>query len=136
LQLILDTNVIVSAVLNRTGAPRQLFDRWRADDAYELVVSPQLLEEIADVVSRPKLARLVAPAEADALIATLRSRARTEPDPVDRPTTVRDPKDDYLIALALQAEATAIVSGDHDLVELEDPPIPIWTVTEALDQLG
>jgi len=37
----------------------------------------------------------------------------------------RDPKDDYLIALAREAGVDAIVSGDADLVELDraDPPV-------------
>ncbi len=136
MRLVLDTNVLVSAALNRTGTPRRLLNRWLIEAAYELVVSAQLLDELDDVLHRPKFASLISKDEASALVAKLRTDAAVAEDPIDPPALVRDPDDDFLIAMAVVAEATALVSGDQDLLELDDPPVPIWTVSEALERLG
>jgi predicted nucleic acid-binding protein len=47
------------------------------------------------------------------------------PDPVDAPRVVRDPDDDYVVALAKDAGAEPIVSGDRDLLDEPrlDPPV-------------
>jgi predicted nucleic acid-binding protein len=48
----------------------------------------------------------------------------------------RDPADDYLLALALTAEASAIVSGDADLTELASAPVTVLTPRAFLEALG
>jgi predicted nucleic acid-binding protein len=58
------------------------------------------------------------------------------PDPIDPPRLLRDPSDDYLVALARATSTEAIVTGDHDLLEhdgLEPPPL---TARQACVQLG
>jgi uncharacterized protein len=55
------------------------------------------------------------------------------PDPIDPPPVVRDPRDDYLLALALAGRADAIVTGDKDLLDhagLEPPAITPRTACE------
>lgn len=135
MRLVLDTNVLISATINRDGAPRRLLDRWLMDADYELVVSAQLLDELADVLRRPKLATLISPAEAEALLTKLRADAATFADTVDPPAIVRDPEDDFVLALAAAAGADAVVFGDSDLLEGENPPVPIWTVEQAIARL-
>lgn len=49
---------------------------------------------------------------------------------------MRDPDDDYLVALAVEHDIDALVSGDDDLQSLTKPPIPIWPPAEALRRLG
>jgi putative PIN family toxin of toxin-antitoxin system len=116
---VLDVNVLISAVLSPSGAPGRLLAAWR-DGALELVVSPLLLAELRRALGYPRLARLVPPADADALVALLGRSAQLVPDPPGRaPLASADPGDDYLVALAA-AERAVIVSGDAPLTDLAD----------------
>jgi predicted nucleic acid-binding protein len=56
-------------------------------------------------------------------------------DPLDIPSVTRDPKDDYLVALAREAGADSLVSGDPDLTSLADPVLRVMTPRELLDLL-
>jgi|NGEPerStandDraft_8_1074529.scaffolds.fasta_scaffold38912_2 hypothetical protein len=58
------------------------------------------------------------------------------PDPVSPAPVLRDPDDDYLLALASTAEAAAIVSGDGDLLEHPDLDPPAITAREACIRFG
>jgi putative PIN family toxin of toxin-antitoxin system len=77
------------------------------------------------VLRREKFRSYVTVEEAERYVAGLASRAETRPDPQAVSPIARDPKDDYLIGLAREAAADAIVSGDADLLVLEriEPPI-------------
>jgi hypothetical protein len=116
---VLDANVLISAVLSPRGAPARLLAAWRGG-AFNLVVSPLLLAEVRRALAYAKLARLVAPADADAYVAWLGRTAEMAADP-GGPPPVRseDPADDYVIALAA-AQRAVIVSGDGHLTALAD----------------
>lgn len=51
LKAVLDTNVLVSALISPNGTPAQLINAWR-EKKFELVVSPAILEELAEVLQR------------------------------------------------------------------------------------
>jgi predicted nucleic acid-binding protein len=51
-------------------------------------------------------------------------------------STTRDPKDDYLVALAHLAKADAIVSGDGDLHDAELTDLQVWTPRHIADLLA
>lgn len=131
MRLVLDLNVFVSAVV-AGGKPGELLVRWRVDDAFELVVCPLLLDELAEVLRREKFAGFITAAEVDALLVLLRDRAVMADDPTETVARTRDPDDDYLLTLAVESDADALVSGDLDLLELEEPPLLVWTPAEAL----
>ena len=57
-------------------------------------------------------------------------------DPGDPPSILRDPDDDYLVALALTAGARAIVTGDRDLLDHPGLNPPALTARAACDLLG
>ena len=90
------------------------------DGAYELIVSPLLLEELERALGYPKLRERVTEAETQEVIELLRRGADLRDDPT-RPPPVRspDPGDDYLVALAAANQAL-IVSGDGHLLGLSD----------------
>lgn len=134
MRAVLDANVIVSAVLSRTGAPARVVKRWLLGE-FELVVSPLLLEEVERALAYPKvLARVDADAAARILM-VLDEAAEHADDPPALPSVVsRDPHDNYLIALAASARAT-LVTGDAHLLELEGS-IPVVSPGEFLDRLG
>jgi putative PIN family toxin of toxin-antitoxin system len=131
---ILDANVLISAILSSRGSPARLLLAWQAG-AFELVVSPALLAELARAVTYPKLARLIPPADADAFVAWIARSAVLATDPGTAPSArSADPNDDYLLALAM-AERAVLVSGDRHLTVLADR-LPVRTPAEFLALLG
>lgn len=133
MRALFDANVLVSALLSRTGPPTRLIELW-LDAAIELIVCPALLVEVERALAHPKLRSRIEPADAERFVDLLRELAEMVPDP-DEPPPVRsaDPNDDYLLALAAR-EQVPLVSGDYHLLELRDGA-PIFTPRDFLDQL-
>ena len=114
-----DTNVLISAILSPRGSPARLVLAWQAG-AFELVVSPALLAELARALAYPKIARLVPSVDAEAYVAWIARSAVLAADPVGAPSVrSADPDDDYLVALAM-VERAVLVSGDAHLTVLAD----------------
>lgn len=101
-----------------------------------MVVSPRLLAELTGVLLRDRFRRYVIAAEVRELVADLAAVATVIRDPPDPVAITRDPNDDYLVALAVAAQADALVSGDRDLTDPQDPPVPVLTPRTFLDRLG
>jgi putative PIN family toxin of toxin-antitoxin system len=132
---VLDPNVLVSAFISQRGSsPDRIVRAWR-EGAFELVVSPQLIAELTDVLARPKFALQAAEGRAEAYIASLAVDAIQIDDPPNPPAESPDSTDDYLIALARAARADVIVSGDSHLTQLVDPTPPVLTPRQFMEQL-
>lgn len=96
------------------------------DGAFELIVSPLLLGELACALAYPKLRKRIPPEEAARAVEWLRRSATIVDDPgVAPPIRSPDPGDDYLLALAITTRA-ALVTGDGHLLTL-DTQLPIHT---------
>jgi putative PIN family toxin of toxin-antitoxin system len=111
---VVDPSVLVSAFVgNPDAGPGQLVAAWRAH-RFVMVVSPQLIAELGEVLARPKFARWSADDRGTAYVAAFVAQSEHLPDPEDAGGYVRDPDDDYLVALAHAAKVDAIVSLDRD----------------------
>jgi hypothetical protein len=130
---VLDTNVIISALLSRDGSPARVLLAWQSG-AFELIVSRLLLDEVRHVLDHPKLRHRIPPEDADAIVEWLARAATLVPDPA-RPPPIRaaDPDDDYLIALAAE-ERAVLVSGDAHLLDLSGR-IPVHSAAEFVELL-
>ncbi|MGZ6564205.1 MAG: putative toxin-antitoxin system toxin component, PIN family [Solirubrobacteraceae bacterium] len=135
MRAVIDPNVLVSAAISPAGQPRQILTAW-TNERFELIASPAVLDELADVLARPKLERFITTAIAVAFIDGLAADAIIVADPPDPPSVSPDPDDDYLIALARAARADYIVSGDRHLLDLTDPDPPVRTPRQFLQLLG
>jgi putative PIN family toxin of toxin-antitoxin system len=127
---VLDPGVLVSALITPTGRPAKLLLAARAG-SFELIVSPQLLDELEAVLRREKFRRYVDLDGVAAYLDLLRRDARLTADP-ETPPPIRctDPDDDYLVALA-HSQSAALVSGDSDLLELAKE-IPVFSPADFL----
>jgi putative PIN family toxin of toxin-antitoxin system len=101
-----------------------------------LIVCPHLLAELIGVLRREKFRSYLTIEEADRYVAGLTSRAETRPDPAAVTPIARDPKDDYLIALARESAADAIVTGDNDLLVLDLLEPPVVNPVRSCSNLG
>jgi putative PIN family toxin of toxin-antitoxin system len=90
---------------------------WLGHEAFELVICPRLLAEVAEVLDRPRLRRWITSDIAARFVETIRLAADLVEDPVDVAAATRDVGDDYLVALAVAHDADYIVTGDKDLLE-------------------
>jgi putative PIN family toxin of toxin-antitoxin system len=134
LRVVLDPGVLVSAVLAATGPPAEALDRWRGGE-FDLIVSAKLLGELEDVLLRPKFRGHVSEADASAYVDALAAEALLFPDPQDVAAVTADPDDDYLVALAVDAGADLIVSGDAHLTGLASPVVPVVSPREFVARL-
>lgn len=125
MRAVLDTNVLISGLLTATGVPAQLLRAWRTG-AFELIVSPALLDELERAFDYPKLRSRIPTADGREFVELLRRRADLRDDPADPPRfKSADPKYDYVIALAAASQAV-IVSGDRHLLDLGDD-LPVYS---------
>lgn len=118
MRVVLDTNVIVSGLL-WGGPPRRLLDLARRNTII-LYTSAVLLDELAEVLAREKFAVPLAAhgLTPGGIMRGYAALARTVAAPLIARTVPADADDDSVIACALAAKASLIVSGDRDLLVL------------------
>jgi putative PIN family toxin of toxin-antitoxin system len=130
-RFVFDTNVIVSALLMKKSVARDALDRARA--AGEILLSLEVIEELHDVLGRPAFDRYIDEEDRLRFLALL-VKEGTLVDISEQVKECRDPKDDKFLELAVNGEATLIVSGDKDLQELHPfRDIPILSPREFLE---
>jgi len=112
---VLDTNIWLGGLIRRGGPTVRILEAFR-DGLFEVANSQPLLDEIADVLSRPEIARKfsIRPGDRDELLLLLRERSHLVEIPGEV-VVCRDPKDDMVIETAICGDATVIVSRDNDL---------------------
>lgn len=134
LRVVLDPGILISAIITPHGPTGEIANAVTAG-RIQPVVCPHLIDELVGVLHRPKFRRWLTLDEAQHAVETLMAAAELLPDPPHLPSRCRDPKDDYLIALAI--DAAALVSGDDDLAALPDTvPATVLTPRMLLDRLA
>lgn len=107
------------------------------DGAYVLLYSEPLITELVDVLNRPRIRDKYGLDQDDieAVVALILLRGEAVV-PSRRITICRDPKDNMFLEAAADAEADILVSGDKDLLDLENfEGIPIVTPAVFLGTL-
>lgn len=114
IRVIVDTNIWISSLIGRQLVSlRELLSY----PTIELIMTEQLLQEVLLVARRPKFAKYF---QADDVVQLQEwmEHNMTNVPLGEIPARCRDPKDDYLLELAVQAKAIYLVSGDSDLLEM------------------
>ena len=118
---VLDANVYVSALIQPEGTPGRLFERFLRDEAFELVLSPDIADEVLRVLTYPKVRRLVrAGAEPELWFEDLAVLADMVAGELRVPGVCNDPDDDKYVAAALEGRAAYVVTGDQRFLELRE----------------
>lgn len=133
IRAVLDTNVLVSALITAKGAPAVLLRRW-LEGAFELVVSPRLLTELSEVLDRRKFHGYADRTEVRAYVEMLRARAVQVEDASEGAGVSPDPDDDLVIALAAVA-ASVLVTGDDQMRGFRAPNLPILSPRAFLEAI-
>jgi hypothetical protein len=110
MRVILDSNILFSALISPHGPPHRIFTAWQ-DGRFDLITCAAQLEEIRVASRYPKLRAILQPHRVGALVNALRGAAL--PDPPAGDVAVNDPHDWWLLPLAETARADWIVTGDR-----------------------
>ena len=136
IRAVLDTNLLVSYLLTHRPPIATLIDDFVAKDEVIMVTSPELLAELDRVLTYRKLQRYYTNEERTRFVALVMALSEVVDLRDTIPRICRDPDDDRLIACAVAGKADLIVSGDDDVVALEQVGgIPILTAAQFLEML-
>jgi putative PIN family toxin of toxin-antitoxin system len=116
MRLIFDTNVLISAILATNSLPAQVLD-WGELNGI-ILYSSDTFTELFSVLSRSKFAKYIDANDIEGL--SMRIKATWVFVPILQQVKLcRDAKDDKFIELALNGDASYLISGDDDLLVLE-----------------
>lgn len=119
MRAVLDTNILIRSILNPNGPTGRLLNELRAG-RFRLLYSEPLLEEIAEVLSRPRFRdRYKVTADDISDILSLIVQEGEEVFPSASIAACRDPKDDKVLEAAFFGRADVIVTEDDDLFALD-----------------
>jgi putative PIN family toxin of toxin-antitoxin system len=136
-RLVLDTNIIISAVISVEGAPAQLL-RACLKNHVILLVSDFILAEYFEVLKYPKIQKYKK--LDDSGLQGLSSFFLTQAERVEVFSVIKkskDPDDDKFLSLAVEGKADFLITGDKtDLLSLKEiHQIPIISARQAVDKL-
>ncbi len=135
MRIVLDTNVLVSALITKGTPPDLLYQAWDGR-TFDLVTSEAQLAELERVLEYRKVRTLVRRDEAAALLETIGALAVVL-DELPKVDLSADPDDNAILATAVAGRADLLVTGDKsDLLQLKTVQgIPIVTPREALERI-
>lgn len=110
MRVILDTNILVSALLVPSGVPGTIYRAWR-EGGFTLLVSDPQIDELRRTLAKPALAARIRPHHAGRLVNHLRQLAESVSS-LPRVKRSLDPSDDFLLATAEAGRADYLVTGD------------------------
>jgi len=131
MRLVLDTNVLVSAVLSPHGPPAQLVD-LALDGQLPLALSPAILAEYREVLLRPRFA--FDAAQVRLLVDTLDALA-LHVVPLPWPRGLPDASDEPFIATAHRARATLVTGNARDYPVAQRQGVAVISPRQAIEQL-
>jgi uncharacterized protein len=118
-RVVFDCMIFLQAAVNKTGPAAACIDK--ADGEVELCLSPEIVTEIQEVLSRPRIQkrfRTLTPERVAEFLGQLERIAVLIAEVPNEFVLPRDPKDSKYLNLAITAAAKLIVSRDNDLLDL------------------
>jgi putative PIN family toxin of toxin-antitoxin system len=109
-RLVIDTNILISALLASTSLPAHLIDLWR-EGRFDVLTSAEQVDELMRVTRYPKIRAHLIPATAGRLINEMRDLGVRVTD-LPAVTMCADPYDNYLLAMAAAGRADFLITGD------------------------
>ena len=118
MRVVIDINILVSALIVPTGQPAAVIRMW-LDGKYTLLTCAMHVDELRATLHKPRVAELIKPYKAGRLVNQVRKLAE-DVDPLPRVERSPDPDDDYLLALSEAGKADYLVTGDKNgLLDLD-----------------
>lgn len=112
MRAVLDTNILISALLVPTGSPAAIYRAWQ-EGFFTLLVCSEQLDELRATLRKPRIAERIKPYKAGRLVNELKELAESVGS-LPRVERSPDPTDDFLLALAEAGKADYLVTGDRN----------------------
>lgn len=136
-RVVLDTNIFISGIAIASSSSGHIINAWR-ENTFVLVISPQILTEIREVLLRPTIMNFtgLSKDEVNEFIFEIEQRSYVTEGTYEVTKIQTDPDDNDILACALEGYATHIVTGDtKSLLPLKDyHGIRILTPTDYMRQ--
>ena len=110
MRVVIDTNILVSALISPKGTPAAIYNAWE-NGKFTLLTCMEHLEELRATLEKPKVAELIKPHKAGRLVNQIKKLAH-DVDPLPSVTRSPAPTDDFLLALSEAGKADYLVTGD------------------------
>jgi putative PIN family toxin of toxin-antitoxin system len=137
LRAVLDANVYISAIIQPAGTPGRLIEQFLRDASFEVVVSPDIVDEVLRALAYPKVRKLLRGADAQLWFEDVVVLADLVAGTQQLSGVCEDPDDDKYVAAALEGRAAYVVTGDRAFLALkEHAGVEIVTPRAFLDLLG
>lgn len=137
IRAVIDTNVLVSALIKPSGAPGRVLD-CLLEGGFTLVLSPDLIGELRRSLGYTRIRKYLrlSGEECEALLAQLSMIGDSVDGTLALEVELRDPKDRMVVMAAVEGRADCIVTGDKDLIVIGDfPGVAIVTPRAFLELL-
>lgn len=111
MRVVLDTNILISALMISTGNPAAIYRIW-LEGHFTLLTCSEHLDELRATLGNPSIAQRIKPYNAGGLVKEIQKLAEN----IERVPRVRrspDPTDDFLLALSEAGNADYLVTGDN-----------------------
>ena len=121
LRVVLDANVYVSAIIRPEGPPGHVIERFLRNAAFEIVLWPEIVEETLRALTYAKVRKYVrGTVDPELWFEDIVLLAEWVAGDYEMSAASVDPDDDKYLAAALEGRATLVVTGDPDLLALEE----------------
>lgn len=110
MRVVLDTNVLLSALISPHGAPDIIYRAWRTGK-FDIVTSTTQLEELQRASRYPKFKAVLQPARVGTMINNLQHAIILERLTVQ--AEALDPNDAFLLSMSIEGKADYLVTGDR-----------------------
>lgn len=110
MRVVLDTNVLLSALISPHGAPDAIYRAWRAAK-FEVVTSLTQFDELRRASRYPKFQSILQPHLVGAMVNNLQRAIVL--DRLSTEVEADDPNDAFLLAMAIAGDTDYLVTGDY-----------------------
>lgn len=119
LNVVVDTNVLISGIISPHGFPRKVYEAWKNNN-FLLILIPSIKDEIHDVLDRSKIAKRyhLAPKRINSILQALDLYSVEVEDEEPLDLSFPDPKDVKFLSAAKTVKADYLVTGDKELLSL------------------
>lgn len=111
MRVVLDTNVLISALMIQVGHPAAIDRGWQ-EGQFTLLTCAEQLDELRATLRKPRIALRIKPYKAGGLVNEMKHLAEIV-DGLPRVRRSPDPTDDFLLALSQAGAADYLVTGDQ-----------------------
>ena len=110
MRVVLDTNILVSALIAPAGNPASIYNAWE-QGKFTLLTCAEQLDELRTTLQKPRVAELIKPYKAGRLVNQIKKLAEGVGQ-LPHLKRSPDPGDNFLLALAEAGKADYLVAGD------------------------